>query len=288
MELTMAQAAKMLRVSVSLIRHYEKEFQLKFSRTKGGQRVINERDLGNLRVIRSYRDQHLPIDEIRRQLAPVLSTMPEAGPEIKEVLAAIVARQDELERVVKLQQEMVQDLIAENRRFKVLGDRVQLLLEGPREPDPQFEALADQVAHLENAFGTEVSDLHELLEALQNAIAASPDENRENELQVIRERLASLEGFQDPSQAYFGGAALRELQEKLQSMEGAVGVRARTPSEEQVRGLHRRLLDLEAAFATRDELAREVEDEGLFDSLVSVIQTRSRGKQKPWWRLWGR
>ncbi len=286
MPMTVAQAAKSLGISVSLIRHYEKEFELSFGRTKGGQRVISDRDLENLRIIRSYRDQNIAIDEIKRQLtpsAPDIADPPQ--PDLNDVIGALIARQDELERIVKLQQEAIGQLAGENQQLKMLQERVQLLIEAPKEPDPKVQALAEQVAALEASQAEETRLLQKRLEDLQMAVAATP-EGPSEELETLQAKLVELESeiraHQAPAE---DSRALIDLQQKLQDIESALAAKASRPSDEAIKALQRRLLDLEAAFATHDETP-EGGEEGLLETLVSAIQQEAKHR-RPWWRFWG-
>ncbi|MBI6546042.1 MAG: MerR family transcriptional regulator [Cyanobacteria bacterium NC_groundwater_1444_Ag_S-0.65um_54_12] len=134
--MTIAEAAKRLGISVSLVRHYEKAFNLQFARNSGGQRIITEQDLQNLRIIRSYRDQHLSIEAIRSQLIATPSDNQQIVPDLKEVLTALIARQDRLEQVVQTQQEAIGQLLGENTQLRLANERIQHLLSAPRDPDP--------------------------------------------------------------------------------------------------------------------------------------------------------
>lgn len=284
--MTVAQAAKALGISVSLIRHYEKEFDLRFGRTKGGQRVITERDLENLRIIRSYRDRNVPMEEIKRQLTPSAPDVAEVPqPDIKEVIGALIARQDELERVVKLQQEAINQLLGENKQLRTLQERVQLLIEAPREPDPQVVALAEQVAALEASRAEETRHLQQRLEELQSAVSSIPM-GPSPEIETLQARLVELEreirAHEVPAEQ---PEVVSELRQKLQEIEATLAAKSRGPTEEMVKGLQRRLLDLEAAFATREESPPE-SDEGLLETLVNAIQMEAR-RRKPWWQFWG-
>ncbi len=269
MAMTVAQAARKLGISVSLIRHYEKEFDLQFGRTKGGQRIISERDLENLRIIRSYRDQNLPIEEIRLQLAPTAPDLTEAQPDLKDVIGALISRQDELERIVKLQQDAIAQLLGKNKDLKLLQERVQLLLEAPKEPDPQVAALSEQVAALK-------------------AAVESQDEGAADELETLQTRLVELEREIRSHEVPSGDQqAILDLQEKLQGIEQALAAKRQPgPGDDVVRGLQRRLLDLEAAFATRDDTPPGQDDGSLLDTLVTAIQDEAK-RRKPWWRFWG-
>jgi len=283
--MSVAQAAKKLGISVSLIRHYEKEFELRFGRTKGGQRIITDRDLENLRIIRSYRDQNVPIEEIRLQLAPPAPDLAEAQPDLKDVIGALIARQDELERVVKLQQQAIGQLLGENQSLKLLQERVQLLLEAPKEPDPQLQALAEQVAALESSREVEASALRERLESLQSAVDAH-DGGASDEFEALQARLVELEREIRSQGSPSGDQQLvAELQEKLQGIEEALAAKRHGPSDDVVRGLQRRLLDLEAAFVAREEAPAGRDDESLLDTLVTAIQDEAR-RRRPWWQFW--
>lgn len=206
MSFSMAEAAKQLGVSVSLIRRYEREFGLQFARTEQGRCELTEQDLTNLRIIRAYRQQNLPFDEIKSLLnrsALVTADTETAGPDMREVLAAIIARQDELEKVVQSQMTALQNLAAENQQLTTLNQRMQLLLEAPRSSetdalqsrvseledrakaseealdaatkDEMIRKLQRRLLDLEAAFATEISDRHEdedagILDELARAI----------------------------------------------------------------------------------------------------------------------
>lgn len=151
MSFTMAEAAKKLDVSVSLIRRYEREFNLQFARTEQGRCELTEQDLTNLRIIRAYRQQHVAIDDIKTMLsrnAVVTTDAETAGPDVREVLAVIVSRQDELEKVVQAQMTALQALTEENQQLRSINERMQLLLEAPR--DEGVHELSSRVAELED------------------------------------------------------------------------------------------------------------------------------------------
>lgn len=151
MSFSMAEAAKKLGVSVSLIRRYEREFNLQYARTEQGRCELTEQDLTNLRIIRAYREQNVPMDEIKTMLKSNAMVTAESettsGPEVREVLAAIVARQDDLEKVVQAQMTALQSLTEENQQLRAVNERMQLLLEAPK--DTGVDALSGRVAELE-------------------------------------------------------------------------------------------------------------------------------------------
>lgn len=151
MGVSMAEAAKALGVSVSLIRRYEREFNLQFERTEQGRRVLSEQDLTNLRIIRSYREQNIPLEDIKAMLSghAVVQTETEtSGPDIREVIAALVVRQDELEAMVQQQANAIQRLSEENLRLQSSSDRLRLQLEAPKDT-AQFDALGHRLEALE-------------------------------------------------------------------------------------------------------------------------------------------
>ncbi|HEY9856676.1 MAG TPA: MerR family transcriptional regulator [Stenomitos sp.] len=215
MRFSMAEAAKKLGVSVSLIRRYEREFNLQFARTEQGRCELTEQDLTNLRIIRAYRSQNMPIDEIKGMLnrnALVATGGESTGPDVREVLAAIVARQDELEKVVQSQMATLQQLTEENQQLRSANERMQLLLEAPRDhgvedltarlddlearakaseealdastKDEMIRKLQRRLLDLEAAVATELSDRHEtdedegildeLARAIQEQATATP------------------------------------------------------------------------------------------------------------------
>lgn len=181
MSFSMAEAAKKLGVSVSLIRRYEREFNLQFARTEQGRCELTEQDLTNLRIIRAYREQHMPIDEIKSMLgrnAMVAAETDTAGPDVREVLAAIVARQDELEKVVQAQMTALQHLTEENQQLRSVNERMQLLLEAPRDAEAVDE------------LSTRVLELEERAKASEEALdAATKDEM----IRKLQRRLLDLE-----------------------------------------------------------------------------------------------
>jgi Predicted transcriptional regulators len=157
---SLSEAAKQLGVSTSLIRRYEKEFELNFARTEQGRCMLTDRDLTNLRIIRSFRQQGMAFDEIKAQLRPqesvelVSAETSVQGPEIREVLSALVRRQDELESVVaaqqaqiNTQQERIDALMSENR--KLLAGQEQLQLAAPPVPSEELDALRERLSGLE-------------------------------------------------------------------------------------------------------------------------------------------
>lgn len=203
MSFSMAEAAKKLGVSVSLIRRYEREFNLQFTRNDQGRCELTEQDLTNLRIIRGYRQQNLPIDEIKTLLdrtSLVAVQSENLGPDVREVLAAIVARQDELEKVVQSQMTALQNLTEENQQLRSLADRMQLLLEAPRPSGD--DALRGRVAELEEraraseeALDAATKDemmrkLQRRLLDLEAAVATELSERHDDEDEGILDELA--------------------------------------------------------------------------------------------------
>lgn len=185
---SLSEAAKQLGVSTSLIRRYEKEFDLNFARTEQGRCMLTDRDLSNLRIIRSFRQQGMAIEEIKAQLRPqesveLVSTESSVqGPEIREVLSALVRRQDELEKVVSAQQAQldaqqvrIEALLGENR--KLLAAQEQLQLAAPAAPTEELEALRERLSDLESQAAT----------ALQEA-------SKDEVIRRLQRRLLELEG----------------------------------------------------------------------------------------------
>ncbi|MNR81177.1 polar chromosome segregation protein [compost metagenome] len=185
---SLSEAAKQLGVSTSLIRRYEKEFELNFARTEQGRCMLTDRDLTNLRIIRSFRQQGMAFDEIKAQLRPqepvelVSAETSVQGPEIREVLSALVRRQDELESVVAAQQaqittqqERIDALMGENR--KLLAGQEQLQLAAPPVPSEELDALRERLSGLEAQAG----------QALQEA-------SKDEVIRRLQRRLLELEG----------------------------------------------------------------------------------------------
>ncbi len=303
--LTVAEAAARLGISASSVRHYEKQFDLRFARTKGGQRLLTERDLENLRIIRSFREQNVPIEDIRQQLTLSDHELDEARPAVEDVIAALVARQDELERIVKSQQTLLNQLLGDSQRLALAHEQVQLLLEAPRETDPMVAQLALQLAAIENQQDQELRELQAYVEALAAEVRdrqdvppaedAGPDSTSQDEvsaeleaeIEVVQGRLAALEAEIKARSDSDGEAALiATLRDKLQDLAEELAVRTRTQEMEQIRGLQRRMLELEAAMATREESPTR-DEEGLLETLVDAIQADAR-RRRPWWRFWER
>ncbi|MNX32514.1 polar chromosome segregation protein [compost metagenome] len=185
---SLSEAAKQLGVSTSLIRRYEKEFELNFARTEQGRCMLTDRDLTNLRIIRSFRQQGMAFDAIKAQLRPqepvelVSAETSVQGPEIREVLSALVRRQDELESVVAAQQaqittqqERIDALMSENR--KLLAGQEQLQLAPPPVPSEELDALRERLSGLEAQAG----------QALQEA-------SKDEVIRRLQRRLLELEG----------------------------------------------------------------------------------------------
>lgn len=131
---TLAEAAKKLGVSVTLIRRYEREFELQFTRDERGHLVLAEQDLANLKIIRAYRQKNLPFDEIKAILSRSVVQPVESGPDVREVIGALVARQDELEKVVQAQGSAISQLMEANRQLLQSNESLILQLEAPKEP----------------------------------------------------------------------------------------------------------------------------------------------------------
>lgn len=195
---SLSEAAKQLGVSTSLIRRYEKEFELNFARTEQGRCMLTDRDLTNLRIIRSFRQQGMAIEEIKAQLRPqesveLVSTETSVqGPEIREVLSALVRRQDELEKVVagqqaqleaqqaqlEAQQVRIEALLGENRKLLAAQEQLQLAAPAaPAAPPEELEALRERLSELESQAAT----------ALQEA-------SKDEVIRRLQRRLLELEG----------------------------------------------------------------------------------------------
>lgn len=175
MAVSMAEAAKKLGVSVSLIRRYEREFGLHFTRNEQGRCVLSDQDLTNLTIIRSYRQQNMPIDAIKALLsnrhAVVEADTTTLGPDVREVMAAIVQRQDELEQVVKAQGAAIQQLTQDNRRLQEANQHLVLQLEAPREETGLVErvhALETRANTAEEALDAATKD--EMMRKLQRRL----------------------------------------------------------------------------------------------------------------------
>jgi DNA-binding transcriptional MerR regulator len=187
---SLSEAAKQLGVSTSLIRRYEKEFDLNFARTEQGRCMLTDQDLTNLRIIRSFRQQGLPFDAIKEQLRPqesvelVSAETHVEGPEIREVLSALVRRQDELESVVtaqqahlNAQQERIEALLGENQKLLARHEQLGGLLAQPTMPAEELSALRERVSGLEAQAETA------LLEASKDEV-----------IRRLQRRLLELEG----------------------------------------------------------------------------------------------
>lgn len=187
---SLSEAAKQLGVSTSLIRRYEKEFDLNFARTEQGRCMLTDQDLTNLRIIRSFRQQGLPFDAIKEQLRPqesvelVSAETHVEGPEIREVLSALVRRQDELESVVtaqqaqlNAQQERIEALLGENQKLLARHEQLGGLLAQPTMAAEEISALRERVSGLEAQAETA------LLEASKDEV-----------IRRLQRRLLELEG----------------------------------------------------------------------------------------------
>lgn len=191
MTYSLSEAAKQLGVSTSLIRRYEKEFALNFARTEQGRCMLTERDLSNLRIIRAFRQQGMPFETIKEQLRPpervelVAAETTVEGPEIRDVLSALVRRQDELESVVAkqqaqidAQQAQINALLGENQKLLASHERLAGLLAAPGGVAPQeLEALRERVEGLEA----------QAANALQEA-------SKDEVIKRLQRRLLELEG----------------------------------------------------------------------------------------------
>ncbi len=216
---SLSEAAKQLGVSTSLIRRYEKEFELNFARTEQGRCMLTDRDLSNLRIIRAFRQQGMPFDAIKEQLRPqdtvelVATETTIEGPEIRDVLSALVRRQDELESVVAqqqaqiaAQQERIDALFGENQKLLAGQDKLSGLLAAPSEaPSEALEALRERVEGLESQSADALQEaskdevirrLQRRLLELEGTIAAQidhpdPEEGMLDELATAIQQLAS-------------------------------------------------------------------------------------------------
>lgn len=201
---SLTEAAKQLGVSPSLIRRYEKEFALNFARTEQGRCALTDQDLANLRIIRSFRQQGMPIEAIKDELRPrervevVAAETHVQGPEIREVLSALVRRQDELEKVVSAQQAQLE---AQAERLDALMGENRSLLAGQD--------------HLKG-----------LLAASSAPTASSAPAASSEELDALRDRLAGLETQVESSLAEASKDELiRRLQRRLLELEGTIAAK---------------------------------------------------------------
>lgn len=196
---SMAEAAKKLGVSASLIRRYEREFDLHFARTDQGRGVLSDQDLANLKIIRAYRQQNLPLDEIKAILnrtAVVEATTESVGPDIREVIKALLERQDELEAALKAQGAALEQLTQENRRLLAANQDLALRLEAPgdRHLAPRVEALEERARSAEASLDAETKD--EMIRKLQRrlldleAAVATEITHHEDEGEGILDELA--------------------------------------------------------------------------------------------------
>lgn len=177
MGMTMAEAAQALGVSISLVRRFEREFNLNFERGARDRRILSEQDLKNLRIILSFREQDMSIEEIKATLSQqvVAAETRTSGPDIRDVLAAVVARQDELEKVVLAQGVAIQRLSEENGK---LNAQLVLQLEAPSD-SPHVREL-----------GTKVDEIDARLKASEESLdAATKDEM----IRKLQRRLLDLE-----------------------------------------------------------------------------------------------
>lgn len=173
MSYSMAEAAKKLGVSASLIRRYEREFGLSFARSEQGRCVLSDQDLANLKIIRAYRQQNLPLEEIKAILSRtsvVEADTEHAGPDIREVIKALVARQDELEALVKAQGAALERLTQENHRLLGANQELALRLEAPADERlaARVEALEERERAAQERLDAETKD--EMIRKLQRRL----------------------------------------------------------------------------------------------------------------------
>lgn len=89
---TAGEAAKILRITASAIRYYDKEGLLPcLEKTSGGIRMFREEDLVSLRLIRCLKKAGLPLKEIRRFM-----NLPDDGEETIRTRLSILLRQKEV------------------------------------------------------------------------------------------------------------------------------------------------------------------------------------------------
>lgn len=204
MGMTLAEAAKALDVSVSLLRRYEREFNLNFARDDRNRRILTEQDLNNIRIILSFRDQNMSLEEIRATLSGQLvsAETETAGPDIRDVLAAVVARQDELEKIVQAQGAAISRLSEENAKLTALNTQLVLQIEAPKD-SPHVKEL-----------GTKVDELEARLQASEASLDAS---TKDEMIRKLQRRLLDLEA-----------AVATEIGTKSDEEEGLLDELART------------------------------------------------------------
>lgn len=89
---TAGEAAKILGITASAIRYYDKEGLLPYlEKTSGGIRMFREEDLVSLRLIRCLKKAGLPLKEIRRFM-----NLPDDGEETIRTRLSILLRQKEV------------------------------------------------------------------------------------------------------------------------------------------------------------------------------------------------
>jgi chromosome segregation ATPase len=160
----------------------------------------------------------MPLEEIKAQLRPqesvelVSAETSVQGPEIREVLSALVRRQDELESVVaaqqsklNAQQERIEALLGENQKLLASHEQLGGLLAQPGAPSEELEALRERVTGLETQAESVLLEaskdevirrLQRRLLELEGSIAAQldhsdPDEGMLDELASAIQVLAS-------------------------------------------------------------------------------------------------
>lgn len=200
---SMAEAAKKLGVSVSLIRRYEREFELQFARTDQGRGVLSEQDLANLKIIRAYRQQNLPLEEIKAILnrtAVVEAESETVGPDIREVIKALLERQDTLEAALKAQGAVLEQLTQENKRLLTSNQDLLLRLEAPGDQrlSSRVEALEDRAREAEASLDAETKDemirkLQRRLLDLEAAVATEITHHEDDEEGILDELARAIQ-----------------------------------------------------------------------------------------------
>lgn len=288
MRLSVAQAARELGVSVAEVRAWERVLNLRFAKDRQGRRVVGPRDIENLRVVAGYVAEGRTLDEVRVLLAPS-SPQVETRPDLEEVLARLVQRQDAMEQLLAGQHAALQDLQGRYHQIAAAHEAVRGLLEAPGMDPGRLQALSDQISEMAAAGVSRMAQLEAQLAEVRQTLGQVPESDGPEAYASLRQRLEELETarraeaeLHEQEDAVRGEA----LRKQLAELEHEVAQKARRAMDDSMRSLQRRMLDLEAALANRTEDGPGGSPElGLVEGVVQALQAAD-ARRRPWWRFW--
>ncbi|MEB3299045.1 MAG: MerR family transcriptional regulator [Candidatus Sericytochromatia bacterium] len=289
MRLSVAQAARELGVSVAAVREWERVLHLKFAKDRSGRRWLGPRDLENLRVVAGFVADGRTLDEVRTLLAPH-SPQTETRPDLEEIVARLVQRQDAMEKLLAGQHSAMQELQGRYQQMAQAQEVVRGLLEAPAMNPDHLQALSDQVREMAEAGSGRLATLEAQLDEVRRTLDSVDESAGPEAYEALGLRLAELEEARRTEadrHAAEDAARGEALRERMYELEREVAAKTRKAVEESLMSLQRRMLDLEAALAQRGEEGQDgsLNQGGLVEGVVEALR-QAEAQRRPWWRLW--